>query len=107
VHVVVNGEKITATPSHPFYSPVKGWTIFEEGAARGQHLLGRPKVGYAEGSNIVFYLYDADGSPIGMAARPAFCKFLSFAHGEDAALPVDFLSPNTRFVSYRQFCIII
>ena len=26
VHVSVNGEKITATPSHPFYSPVKGWT---------------------------------------------------------------------------------
>ena len=26
VHVVVNDEKITATPSHPFYSPVKGWT---------------------------------------------------------------------------------
>ena len=26
VHVFVNGEEIIATPSHPFYSPVKGWT---------------------------------------------------------------------------------
>ena len=26
VHVFVNGEKIITTPSHPFYSPVKGWT---------------------------------------------------------------------------------
>lgn len=26
VHIYVNGEKITTTPSHPFYSPVKGWT---------------------------------------------------------------------------------
>lgn len=26
VHVTVNGEKITCTPNHPFYSPVKGWT---------------------------------------------------------------------------------
>ena len=26
VHVFVNGEEIVATPSHPFYSPVKGWT---------------------------------------------------------------------------------
>ena len=26
VHVHVNGEEIIATPSHPFYSPVKGWT---------------------------------------------------------------------------------
>ncbi len=26
VHVTVNGEEITCTPSHPFYSPVKGWT---------------------------------------------------------------------------------
>ena len=25
-HVFVNGEEIIATPSHPFYSPVKGWT---------------------------------------------------------------------------------
>ena len=25
VHVFVNGEEIVATPSHPFYSPVKGW----------------------------------------------------------------------------------
>jgi hypothetical protein len=71
------------------------------------HLSGSQIVAEERGSNIVFYLYDADGSPIGMAARPAFCKFLSFAHGEDAALPVDFLSPNTRFVSYRKFCIII
>lgn len=22
----VNGEEIVATPAHPFYSPVKGWT---------------------------------------------------------------------------------
>lgn len=26
VHVFVNGEEIISTPSHPFYSPVKGWT---------------------------------------------------------------------------------
>ena len=26
VHVKVNGEEITCTPMHPFYSPVKGWT---------------------------------------------------------------------------------
>ena len=26
VHVFVNGEEIVTTPSHPFYSPVKGWT---------------------------------------------------------------------------------
>ena len=26
VHIYVNGEKITTPPSHPFYSPVKGWT---------------------------------------------------------------------------------
>jgi hypothetical protein len=26
VHVFINGEEIIATPSHPFYSPVKGWT---------------------------------------------------------------------------------
>ena len=26
VHVFVNGNEIIATPSHPFYSPVKGWT---------------------------------------------------------------------------------
>ena len=26
VHVYVNGEEIIATPEHPFYSPVKGWT---------------------------------------------------------------------------------
>lgn len=26
VHVYVNGEEIVATPKHPFYSPVKGWT---------------------------------------------------------------------------------
>ena len=26
VHVFVNGEEIVATPAHPFYSPVKGWT---------------------------------------------------------------------------------
>ena len=26
VHLFVNGEEIIATPSHPFYSPVKGWT---------------------------------------------------------------------------------
>ena len=26
VHVFVNGEEIITTPSHPFYSPVKGWT---------------------------------------------------------------------------------
>ena len=26
VHVFVNGEEIVATPKHPFYSPVKGWT---------------------------------------------------------------------------------
>ena len=26
VHVFVAGEEIRATPSHPFYSPVKGWT---------------------------------------------------------------------------------
>jgi hypothetical protein len=26
VHVHVNGEEIVATPEHPFYSPVKGWT---------------------------------------------------------------------------------
>lgn len=25
-HVFVNGEEIVATPGHPFYSPVKGWT---------------------------------------------------------------------------------
>ena len=26
VHVFVSGEEIVTTPSHPFYSPVKGWT---------------------------------------------------------------------------------
>ena len=26
VHVTVNGEEITCTPNHPFYSPAKGWT---------------------------------------------------------------------------------
>lgn len=26
VHVFVHGDEIVATPSHPFYSPVKGWT---------------------------------------------------------------------------------
>ena len=26
VHITVNGEEITTTPTHPFYSPVKGWT---------------------------------------------------------------------------------
>ena len=26
VHVFVDGQEIIATPSHPFYSPVKGWT---------------------------------------------------------------------------------
>ena len=26
VHVFAGGEEIVATPSHPFYSPVKGWT---------------------------------------------------------------------------------
>ena len=26
IHVTVNGERITCTPEHPFYSPVKGWT---------------------------------------------------------------------------------
>lgn len=26
VHLQVNGEEIVSTPSHPFYSPVKGWT---------------------------------------------------------------------------------
>ena len=26
IHLSVNGEKITCTPGHPFYSPVKGWT---------------------------------------------------------------------------------
>lgn len=26
VHLFVNGEEIIATPFHPFYSPVKGWT---------------------------------------------------------------------------------
>ena len=26
VHIHVNGEEIIATPAHPFYSPVKGWT---------------------------------------------------------------------------------
>ena len=26
VHVYVNGEEIVTTPTHPFYSPVKGWT---------------------------------------------------------------------------------
>ena len=26
IHVHVNGEEIITTPSHPFYSPVKGWT---------------------------------------------------------------------------------
>lgn len=26
VHVFVGGEEIIATPAHPFYSPVKGWT---------------------------------------------------------------------------------
>ncbi len=26
VHITVNGEEITCTPMHPFYSPVKGWT---------------------------------------------------------------------------------
>ena len=25
VHIFVNGEEIVCTPSHPFYSPVKGW----------------------------------------------------------------------------------
>lgn len=26
VHVFAGGEEIIATPAHPFYSPVKGWT---------------------------------------------------------------------------------
>ena len=26
IHVFVSGEEIVTTPSHPFYSPVKGWT---------------------------------------------------------------------------------
>ena len=26
VHVTLNGEELTCTPNHPFYSPVKGWT---------------------------------------------------------------------------------
>ena len=26
IHLTVNGETITCTPEHPFYSPVKGWT---------------------------------------------------------------------------------
>ena len=26
VHLFVNGEEIVCTPSHPFYSPIKGWT---------------------------------------------------------------------------------
>ena len=26
IHLTINGEKITCTPNHPFYSPVKGWT---------------------------------------------------------------------------------
>ena len=26
IHVFVNGEEIITTPTHPFYSPVKGWT---------------------------------------------------------------------------------
>lgn len=26
IHLSVNGEEITCTPGHPFYSPVKGWT---------------------------------------------------------------------------------
>ncbi len=26
IHVFVNGEEIVTTPSHPFYSPIKGWT---------------------------------------------------------------------------------
>ena len=26
IHVYANGEEIVTTPSHPFYSPVKGWT---------------------------------------------------------------------------------
>ena len=26
IHVRIEGENITATPEHPFYSPVKGWT---------------------------------------------------------------------------------
>ena len=26
IHLHVNGEKIVCTPTHPFYSPVKGWT---------------------------------------------------------------------------------
>ena len=25
VHITVNGETITCTPEHPFYSPAKGW----------------------------------------------------------------------------------
>ena len=26
IHVTVNGETLTCTPEHPFYSPIKGWT---------------------------------------------------------------------------------
>ena len=26
IHIFVNGEEIVTTPSHPFYSPIKGWT---------------------------------------------------------------------------------
>ena len=26
IHIFVNGEEIITTPTHPFYSPVKGWT---------------------------------------------------------------------------------
>ena len=26
IHVFVNGEEIETTPTHPFYSPVRGWT---------------------------------------------------------------------------------
>jgi len=26
-HVFVDGEEIVSTPAHPYYSPVKGWTL--------------------------------------------------------------------------------
>ena len=26
MHICVNGDEIVSTPTHPFYSPVRGWT---------------------------------------------------------------------------------
>lgn len=36
VHITVNGEEITTTPTHPFWVPQKGWTDAIDLPCRGQ-----------------------------------------------------------------------